>query len=109
FDFFFSSRRRHTRSKRDWSSDVCSSDMTPFLGSIIYAAFGLMPILWGAVACFFLTSFLECFIHLEFQKQEDSADLITIIKEDFSASVHFLRREQPDILKLLLLAAMASL
>src|SRR5699024_11902914 len=25
FCFFFSSRRRHTRSKRDWSSDVCSS------------------------------------------------------------------------------------
>src|SRR5438105_10874363 len=24
--FFFSSRRRHTRSTRDWSSDVCSSD-----------------------------------------------------------------------------------
>src|SRR5699024_12087462 len=28
---FFSSRRRHTRSKRDWSSDVCSSD----LGSVM--------------------------------------------------------------------------
>src|SRR5699024_11259972 len=27
FGFFFSSRRRHTRSKRDWSSDVCSSDL----------------------------------------------------------------------------------
>src|SRR5699024_11229198 len=27
FIFFFSSRRRHTRSKRDWSSDVCSSDL----------------------------------------------------------------------------------
>src|SRR5206468_8981666 len=26
--FFFSSRRRHTRSDRDWSSDVCSSDLT---------------------------------------------------------------------------------
>src|SRR5699024_12278149 len=25
--FFVSSRRRHTRSKRDWSSDVCSSDL----------------------------------------------------------------------------------
>src|SRR5207249_6213851 len=25
--FFFPSRRRHTRSKRDWSSDVCSSDL----------------------------------------------------------------------------------
>src|SRR5438105_6859727 len=27
FFFFFSSRRRHTRSTRDWSSDVCSSDL----------------------------------------------------------------------------------
>src|SRR5690349_24190889 len=27
FNFFFSSRRRHTRSLRDWSSDVCSSDL----------------------------------------------------------------------------------
>src|SRR5690606_40140563 len=25
--FFFSSRRRHTRFSRDWSSDVCSSDL----------------------------------------------------------------------------------
>src|SRR5699024_11328262 len=32
--FFFSSRRRHTRSKRDWSSDVCSSDL-------VYPAGGL--------------------------------------------------------------------
>src|SRR5690606_39769174 len=28
FFFFFSSRRRHTRFSRDWSSDVCSSDLT---------------------------------------------------------------------------------
>src|SRR5207249_6383291 len=31
FVFFFSSRRRHTRSKRDWSSDVCSSDLRAVL------------------------------------------------------------------------------
>src|SRR6266513_3702759 len=31
--FFFSSRRRHTRSKRDWSSDVCSSDLSLRSGS----------------------------------------------------------------------------
>src|SRR5690606_40322021 len=27
YPFFFSSRRRHTRFSRDWSSDVCSSDL----------------------------------------------------------------------------------
>src|SRR5450432_4296106 len=29
YNFFFSSRRRHTTSDRDWSSDVCSSDLSP--------------------------------------------------------------------------------
>src|SRR5260370_1685172 len=29
--FFFSSRRRHTRFKCDWSSDVCSSDLSATL------------------------------------------------------------------------------
>ena len=29
FFFFFPSRRRHTRCSRDWSSDVCSSDLMP--------------------------------------------------------------------------------
>src|SRR5690349_25175434 len=32
--FFFSSRRRHTRSLRDWSSDVCSSDLAQFIGIV---------------------------------------------------------------------------
>src|SRR3712207_8381896 len=32
--FFFSSRRRHTRYWRDWSSDVCSSDLGGYLKGI---------------------------------------------------------------------------
>src|SRR5438105_13799085 len=38
FFFFFSSRRRHTRSTRDWSSDVCSSDLIkpPLCFSMVY-------------------------------------------------------------------------
>src|SRR6266852_7851939 len=32
FGFFFSSRRRHTRCYRDWSSDVCSSDLVGIPG-----------------------------------------------------------------------------
>src|SRR5690606_40575347 len=34
--FFFSSRRRHTRFSRDWSSDVCSSDLQWRLPERIY-------------------------------------------------------------------------
>src|SRR2546429_5730464 len=32
--FFFSSRRRHTRCSRDWSSDVCSSDLLRCCGGV---------------------------------------------------------------------------
>src|SRR5687768_17980151 len=35
--FFFSSRRRHTRCSRDWSSDVCSSDLLGSLPGHVYA------------------------------------------------------------------------
>src|SRR5690625_5767542 len=45
--FFFSSRRRHTRWPRDWSSDVCSSDLrnTSMTGTSVdqeVTQFGLM-------------------------------------------------------------------
>src|SRR5690606_41170582 len=33
--FFFSSRRRHTRFSRDWSSDVCSSDLDPLESRLV--------------------------------------------------------------------------
>src|SRR5207302_2831536 len=43
--FFFSSRRRHTRFSRDWSSDVCSSDLFRFPRS------GPPPPSVGRLAC----------------------------------------------------------
>src|SRR5947209_12530763 len=39
FFFFFSSRRRHTRYWRDWSSDVCSSDLP--------GPDKVAPVIWG--------------------------------------------------------------
>src|SRR5436309_8282053 len=42
--FFFSSRRRHTRFSRDWSSDVCSSDLTA-LHRIVWSYIGCCPCL----------------------------------------------------------------
>src|SRR5258707_7430037 len=38
FFFFFSSRRRHTRYWRDWSSDVCSSDLEKCTGTFFWGS-----------------------------------------------------------------------
>src|SRR6266436_7873358 len=45
--FFFSSRRRHTRCSRDWSSDVCSSDLE--FADLLQARCPEMQVLTGAV------------------------------------------------------------
>src|SRR6266480_1520949 len=45
-DFFFSSRRRHTRLTCDWSSDVCSSDLgLGFRGKEVPPAVPVLPLL----------------------------------------------------------------
>src|SRR5215475_6124100 len=46
--FFFSSRRRHTRFSRDWSSDVCSSDLEHVVGRLAKAH--VEHVVGGAVA-----------------------------------------------------------
>lgn len=82
---------------------------TPFLGSLFYTAFGIGPVFAAAGVCFWLTALLECMIHLEHQKPPRTAGIGAIVREDLAVSAHFLRREQPDILKLLLLAALAGM
>lgn len=86
-----------------------TSLVTPFLGSLFYTAFGIGPVFAAAVVCFWLTALLECMIRLEYQKPPRTAGIGAIVREDLAVSVHFLRREQPDILKLLLLAALAGM
>lgn len=86
-----------------------ASLFTPFLGSLLYSSFGLLPVLWGTAVCFFLTAMLECLICLKHSKINTRLKLREIIREDFAVSFQFLCREQPYILKLLLLASTASL
>src|SRR5436309_14848657 len=44
--FFFSSRRRHTRFSRDWSSDVCSSDLCWAVALITVGITGWALVVW---------------------------------------------------------------
>src|SRR5690606_1641227 len=53
--FFFSSRRRHTRFSRDWSSDVCSSDLFSTIGgNVATNAGGLCCVKYGVTTDYVL-------------------------------------------------------
>ncbi len=81
----------------------------PFLGSLFYTAFGIRHVFYTTTICFFITAIFECFIQLKFCRDEQKMKIRTIIREDFTVSMTFLRRKEPGIMKLLLLAGLVSL
>ena len=81
---------------------------TPFLGSVLYTAVGMVPVLYVAAACFLLTACLEGFIRLP-PVQAGRMQSAAMLRADLRAGLRFLCREQPDVLKWLLLAALTSL
>src|SRR5690606_29191431 len=56
--FFVSSRRRHTRFSRDWSSDVCSSDLAELVGALA-EALGLLVEVVGSLGAGLAAQFEE--------------------------------------------------
>ena len=78
---------------------------TPFAGSLAYTAWGIEAVMRAVSICFLLTAFLECWIHLPAVQQKSGQPPFQILRSDLRQSVHFLRREQPVVLQLLLLAA----
>lgn len=59
--------------------------IAPISGSILYVSFGLKPVMYASIICFFITALFECFIKLEFHRLDMQKDLLSIIKSDFSA------------------------
>lgn len=74
----------------------------PVLGGMVYSAYGLMPVLWVCIVCFFLSAVMEIFIKIPFQKAEFSGSLWGTVKADFGESIRFIRWEKPVIGKGLL-------
>lgn len=74
----------------------------PVLGGIVYSAYGLKPVLWVCIVCFFLSAVMEIFIKIPFEKPDSTGSLWDIVKADFGESIRFIRREKPVIGKALL-------
>ncbi len=79
----------------------------PMAGGILYAAFGLKPVMYASVLCFFITALFERLIKLGEQTRGYGGDILSIVKNDFADSIGFITKERTDIMKLLLLAALS--
>ena len=79
--------------------------IAPMLGGVLYAMFGLKPIMYASVVCFFITALFECFIKLSYQRIQSQGGVLQIVKQDFLSSMQYISKEQTSISKMLLLTA----
>jgi len=84
------------------------------VAGILYARFGLLPILIASAICFAITAVMDLFIRIPFKKQEASGNIFQLIKSDMSLSVKFAVKEKPILANLaviifLLITLLASL
>ncbi|WP_312071996.1 MFS transporter [Anaerotignum propionicum] len=78
------------------------------LGSVLYVTFGLKPVMYASIICFFITALFECFIKLEYKRSDMHKGILHTVKYDFYISIRFICKEQPNILKVLLLATLVN-
>lgn len=89
---------------------MLSAMVGPALGGILFSAFGVAPLLLLCGVCFWFTAMLERMIRLEPVEQTPvSGGLLRTVWGDLSESGHLLCREQPALLRLMVLTAAMAL
>lgn len=77
----------------------------PMLGGVFYAAFGLKPVMYASVGCFFITALFECFIRLRYERSPRRGGVLSTVREDFRESMRYLSGEESGVAKMLFLTA----
>src|SRR5690554_7197160 len=87
FFFFFSSRRRHTRCGRDWSSDVCSSDLYLFSFYADFWWFNIVPNYWCGSKSYGLPSLLKAVSFIVFIKPSHHKERAYVRSEEHTSEL----------------------
>jgi len=77
------------------------SNMTGMaIAGILYASFGLFPILAVSAVCFAITAVMDLLIRIPYRKQESPGNLVELVKGDIAQSARFMMKEKPVLIKL---------
>ncbi|MBE5965812.1 MAG: MFS transporter [Lachnospiraceae bacterium] len=73
--------------------------LAPILGGILFGLWGLTPIILVGGGCFLISAVMEIFITIPHTKEKDKQGIFKIVRQDFSESFSFMRKDKPVILK----------
>jgi len=69
------------------------------VAGVMYARFGLVPILAVSAICFAITAVMDLLIRIPFTPQDSSGGLVSIVKSDISLSFRYITIEKPILIK----------
>ncbi len=81
----------------------------PVIGGLLFSIFGLTPILYVSIVCFFACAVMEMFIRIPFEKREASGNIFATGLDDLKESFRFMFKEQPIIWKVSVVFASSNL
>lgn len=81
----------------------------PILGGVLFGAFGIIPILYISICCFFISAIMEIFIHIPFIKNTDGKKVFQAVKSDLKESFKFIKNEKPILLSVIGILALFNL
>lgn len=82
-----------------------SNLLGPILGGFLYAAFGLLPLLWVGAGCFAASAVLELFLRIPFVRRTVRGGALAQARADLGEALRFLLRDRPALFRLLLVTA----
>ena len=86
-----------------------SALLGPVIGGVLFGAFGLRPILWVGMACFFLSAVMELFLRIPPSPRAAAGGVLSTVRRDLGESWRFIRRERPVFLSVMLVLALFNL
>jgi MFS family permease len=86
-----------------------SQMLGPVIGGILFSVFGLSPILYVSIGCFFASAVLEIFIHIPYEKKQAKGNIFVIGFADIKESFVFMFKGQPLLWQVALVFASGSL
>lgn len=89
--------------------NTLSGLLGPMIGGVLFGSFGIQPILWMSIGCFFLSAVMELFIRIPHSPRAAAGGVLSTIRQDLEESWRFIRREKPVFLSVMLVLALFNL
>jgi MFS family permease len=81
----------------------------PVLAGIAFSIFGLAPILYASIGCFFVSAVMEIFIHIPHNKLPAKGNVLAVGFADMKMSFHFMFKDKPAIWRMSCIMASVNL